>query len=288
MKNILFIAAAILGLQSCSSSATESSTQESQKNFVVVLDLSDRIIQKQDQINIDTSVISAVFEEFQKSVRISHLVVKSKDKFSIRIIPQKGSKLPSDLFENTMSIDMGKFSASEKLKKLDEFAKNFSTNLQSLYLQAKLGENSSDYAGVDIWQYFNEQINSDLDQRLDNKVFILTDGYFDFEDKNHGLRNQGLATTTAPLLKKMSGLDWKEKADSLDLGILPVLLKIKADWQVCGIQSKARGGQEELLESQKLCYLWTKWLKTSGAGQVKEPILNSSANKVKSLIQHSI
>ena len=97
-----------------------------------------------------------------------------------------------------------------------------------------------------------------------------------------------MATTTAPLLKKMSGLDWKEKADSLDLGILPVLLKIKADWQVCGIQSKARGGQEELLESQKLCYLWTKWLKTSGAGQVKEPILNSSANKVKSLIQHSI
>ena len=288
MKNILFIAAAILGLQSCSSSATESSTQESQKNFVVVLDLSDRIIQKQDQINIDTSVIGAVFEEFQKSVRIKHLVVKSTDKFSIRIIPQKGSKLPSDFFENTMSIDMGKFSAAEKLKKLDEFAKNFSTNLQSLYLQAKLGGNSSDYAGVDIWQYFNEQINSDLDQRLDNKVFILTDGYFDFEDKIRGLRNQEFSTTTAPLLKKMNGLNWEEKADSLGLGILPVSIKIKADWQICGIQSKAKGGQEELLESQKLCYLWTKWLKTSGAGQVKEPIFNSSANKVKSLIQQSI
>jgi len=199
MKNILFIAATILGLQACSSSATESLTQESQKNFVVVLDLSDRIIQRQDQINIDTSVISAVFEEFQKSVRIKHLVVKSTDKFSIRIIPQKGSKLPSDFFENTMSIDMGKFSAAEKLKKLDEFAKNFSTSLQSLYLQAKLGGISSDYAGVDIWQYFNDQINSDLDQRLENKVFILTDGYFDFENKNHGLRNQEYSTTTAPL-----------------------------------------------------------------------------------------
>jgi hypothetical protein len=288
MKNILFIAAVILGLQSCSSSATESSTQESQKNFVVVLDLSDRIIQKQDQINIDTSVISAVFEEFQKSVRINHLVVKSTDKFSIRIIPQKGSKLPLDFFENSMSIDMGKFSAMEKLKKLDEFAKNFPSNLQALYLQAKVGSNSSDYAGVDIWQYFNEQINSDLDQRLENKVYILTDGYFDFEDKNHGIKSQEFSTTTTPLLKKMNGLDWKNKADSLGLGILPVALKTKADWQVCGIQSKAKGGQEELLESQKLCYLWTKWLKSSGAEQVKDPILNSSANKVKSLIQQSI
>ena len=55
-------------------------------------------------------------------------------------------------------------------------------NLSNLYQQAYLGNKDSDYPGVDIWQYFNEQINTDLDSKYNNKILVLTDGYFDFED----------------------------------------------------------------------------------------------------------
>jgi hypothetical protein len=187
-----------------------------------------------------------------------------------------------------MSIDMGKFTAADKLTKLNEFIKNFSVRLEALYTQAKLGPNKKDYAGVDIWQYFNEQINSDLDKNYKNKVFILTDGYFDFEDKSHGITDKNYSTTSTPLLNLMTGLNWKENSDSLQLGILPVNLSIEADWTICGIQSKLQSGKEELLEVQKLCYLWTNWLKNSGAKDVREPILSSSASKVKNLVQKSM
>ena len=286
MKYLLFLIAIAITITSCNNSnANEISTIPPNNNYVVVLDLSDRIIQRLDQTEIDTTAIRAVFEKFVFSVQ-SKLTVKSYDKFSVRIIPQNTSSLPVSAFENSLSIDMGKFSVADKVKKLDEFKANFPNQLKSLYQQAFLGNKNSDFAGVDIWQYFNEQINSDLDAGFKNQVVILTDGYFDFEDKRHGFKDKQHSTTTSPLLSKMTGNRWKRNADSLDLGFVPVQLKVPATWLVCGIQQKA--GSQDLLECEKLSYLWKKWLNASGATNVKEPIMNSSSKKVQGLIAKSI
>lgn len=282
MKKILTIFLFSIILYSCGSNANETSNIKKSNNYVVIIDLSDRIIQRQDQAEIDTIAIRALFEKFEKSVQ-QKLTVKSADKFSLRIIPQQKSSLPISFFENNLSIDMGKYSAAEKLNKLIAFKSNFSNQLKTLYSQAFLGNKSSDFSGVDIWQYFNDQINSDLDSEYNNQVLIITDGYFDFQDKQHGITEKQYATTTSPLLSKMSGVQWKAKADSLDLGLIPVKLNIPATWQVCGIQSKS--GDKDLLEAKKLSYIWKKWLVASGATKVNEPIINSSSLKIQSLIQ---
>ena len=281
MKNLLSFIAIIAGLASCSSNAEVLTHNPAFDNYLVILDLSDRIIQNTDQVNIDTNAIRAVFEKFEKAVQ-RNLVVKSKDRFSLRIIPQKGSKLPGNVFENNLSIDMGNYSAAEKLVKLNQFKSNFSLQLVLLYQQALLGNRNSDYAGVDIWQYFNDQVNSDLDFRYNNKVMILTDGYFDFEDKAHGIHSNNRSTTTAPLLAKMNGLNWQKEATEKGWGIIPVHLNVPAKWLVCGIQSKA--SCKDLLESEKLGYLWQQWLKESGGTEILTPIINSSSEKLKGLI----
>jgi hypothetical protein len=281
MKKILNILAVIIVLASCTSAASPTGNLKQSDNYVVVLDLSDRLIQKADQVNIDTSAIRAVFEKFEKSVQ-RNIVVKSKDKFSIRIIPQKSSSLKCDVFENDLSIDMGKYSAADKLEKLNKFRITFSIQLRLLYQQALLGSNKKAYAGVDIWQYFNDQINSDLDIQYNNKVMIVTDGYFDFEDKLHGIKNQKQSTTTAPILLKMKNFNWKKDAEAKDLGIIPVKLTVPAKWLVCCIQPKLNCS--DLLEAEKLGFLWIKWLNQSGANNVCNPILNSSSEKIKSLI----
>lgn len=281
MKNIISLIAIVTGIVSCSSNAEQKTNMAAFDNYVVVLDLSDRIIQKPDQVNIDTNAIRAVFEKFEKSIQ-KNIVVKSKDKFSIRIIPQKGSSLPGNSFENNLSIDMGKYNAAEKLVKLNQFKANFSMQLGLLYQQALLGNKSSDFAGVDIWQYFNDQVNSDLDVHYNNKVMILTDGYFDFEDKAHGINSNNQSTTTSPLLSKMKNLNWKKEGEEKKLSIIPVNLKIPAKWLVCGIQPKT--DNKDLLEAEKLDYLWEKWLKESGGTQIAKPIINSSSEKVKNLI----
>ena len=285
MKNILNTLAVIIVLASCTSTATPSGNLKQNDNYLVVLDLSDRLIQKTDQINIDTSAIRAVFEKFEKSIQ-QNIVVKSKDKFSIRIIPQKSSTLKCDAFENDLSIDMGKYSAAEKLEKLNKFRITFSIQLRLLYQQALLGSNKKAYEGVDIWQYFNDQINSDLDIQYNNKVMILTDGYFDFEDKSHGINNQKQSTTTAPILMKMKGNNWKKDVEEKDLGIIPVKLAVPAKWLVCGIQPKLNCS--DLLEAEKLSFLWIKWLNQSGAKNITSPIINSSSEKIKSLISKNL
>ena len=120
MKNILTIIAFTIILYSCNSQANETSKIKKSNNYVVVIDLSDRIIQRQDQVEIDTVAIRSLFEKFEKSVQ-QNLTVKSSDKFSLRIIPQTRSSLPVGFFENSLTIDMGKFSAAEKLKNLNIF-----------------------------------------------------------------------------------------------------------------------------------------------------------------------
>ena len=283
MKNILFIISFAIVLYSCTTRG-EMQTKSINENYVVVLDLSDRLIQNPNQVNIDTSVIRAIFEKFEKSVQ-RNLVIKSKDRFSIRIIPQQGSSLPSNNFENSLSIDMAKYGAAEKLKQLNIFKAAFSGQLELLYQQAFLGNKNSNFSGVDIWQYFNEQINSDLNNNFKNKVVILTDGYFDFEDKNHGLNNGNLSTTTIPLLQKMKSPIWEKEAEEKNIGLMPVKLSGEATWLVCGIQSK---NNKDLIEIKKLSYLWRKWLNVSGALNITEPILNSSSEKMKNLIANNL
>lgn len=280
MKNILLLFAIAAALVGCSTNA-DTRSNNTRDNYVVILDLSDRIIQKNDQVNIDTNAIRAVFEKFEKSIQ-RNIIVKSRDRFSLRIIPQKGSSLPGNSFENNLSIDMGKYLASEKLLKLNQFKTGFSTQLGLLYQQALLGNKTSDFAGVDIWQYFNEQVNSDLDPGYNNKVMILTDGYFDFEDRSHGIKNQMQSTTTAPLLAAMTEVEWIKDVAKNHIGIIPVKISVPSKWLVCGIQAKANTA--DLLEAQKLSYLWKQWLKESGATNISEPIINSSSQKIKSLI----
>ncbi len=281
IKNILAVSVICFAFTACYTKGEGKVYAPGNDNYVVLLDLSDRIIQPSYQVSFDTSAIRAVFEKFERSVQ-HNIVVKSADKFCLRIIPQKKSALPGNSFEDLLSIDMGKYKAADKLIKLNEFRARFSAGLAQLYKQANLGTKGSDYAGVDIWQYFNEQMNTDLSANCNNKVLILTDGYFDFEDRLHGMSNNGEYTTTAPLLAKLKVPNWKKIWTDKQLGIIPVQLTVPAKWLVCGIQTKA--SSTDLLEAEKLCFIWENWLRKSGATQIAKPVIYTSSEKVKNLI----
>lgn len=281
MKKILFYISIIIVFYSCQTIAADKNINPISDNFLVILDLSDRLIHNPQQVDFDTSAISAVFQKFEKSVQ-RNIVVKSNDKFSIRIIPQTNSRIDINNLQNSLSIDLSKNNASQKLKALNDFKSNFSRNLSNLYQQAYLGNKDSDYPGVDIWQYFNEQINTDLDSRYNNKILVITDGYFDFEDHSHGIRKRNTATITSPLLLKMRQDNWQLISDSSGIGLEPVLLNVQSKWIICGIQSKP--GCKDLLEAKKLSYLWKKWLLKSGQKNIFEPIINTNSFKAKSLI----
>jgi len=65
-------------------------------------------------------------------------------------------------------------------------------------------------------------------------------------------------------------------------GIIPVELNVSAKWVVCGIQPKS--GCKDILEAEKLSFLWENWLKNSGTIQSPSLIVNTSGEKVRALV----
>jgi len=285
MKQIILIITTSIICYSCGSNsgAMDSSRHNIPENYVVLLDLSDRLINNPNQTDIDTTAIRTAFEKFEMAVK-KQLVVKSKEIFSVRIIDQKGSNLPINNFENNLTLNLGAYTAAEKLIKLNQFKNEFGKYLKMLYQQAFLGTKSENYFGVDIWQYFNEQINTDIKEGYKNQILVLTDGYFDFEDKTRGLNSGNQSTITRHLISQLRDVNWKEKAEKSNVGIIPVKIKSNVRFIIAGIQSKS----DDLMETSKLSYLWSKWIQQSGAKIACNPIINASSGKIKNIIMDNL
>ena len=78
MKNTLYIIFAAVILASCSScSDTPQATLPTPKNYVILLDLSDRLLQPNQAAN-DKAIIKTVFEAFDHTVRAKKMIFNSK------------------------------------------------------------------------------------------------------------------------------------------------------------------------------------------------------------------
>lgn len=252
-------------------------------NYVVLIDLSDRILTNVDQRKIDSTAIQTVFNAFEQSVT-QHLVLTSEDRFLVRLFKQDQTQYNAHEFEDVLSLDMGQIPVQDKANHIDDFKAKLADRIYRMYETARLGSETKDYPGVDIWQYFKQQINSDLVDSANNSVIVLTDGHFDFESKARSLADTNGYTVTNPILKKLSSGNWETTLEQESgLGILPVKITKKACWIVCGISSKP--GSTDLQEANKLGAVWKKWLNQSGASCVSEPIIYCNADKTRSQLQ---
>ena len=239
-------------------------------NYVIVLDLSDRLLNK-GQTQKDSALIMTAFNEFEKIAR-SPLIVTSNDRFIVRIIPQKGSPLRQDYFENKLNIDLSGVDAAHKNGSFASFKSGLSATISDLYKAAYLGGSSKNYAGVDIWQFFNNEINTELRPDAANKVIIVTDGYFDFNDNSSVVHRRNQHTNTN-FINGLKGVDWKANAVKDSIGLIPVSIQTKATWIIAGLQPK----NSDILMADKLAYFWEKWLVESGANSPKIILDNSSS-----------
>jgi len=227
-------------------------------NYIVMLDLSDRLLNR-EAVQADTAMINAVFNEFESTVK-QHLFIRSKDRFVIRLAPQRQAGVDRNYYENLLSIDMSQVDPARKNARFREFSGTYRTTVAGLYSDAMHGRTRpSDFFGCDIWQYVNEQLGMDLKPGHHNIVIVLTDGYFDFEESQHALR-EGNRYTCSDFYYQLNGPGWKEKAESMNYGLIPVAISISFRCHVCGLSPKT----DQLTELEKLSYFWTKWMEESG------------------------
>ena len=147
-------------------------------NYIILLDLSDRLIVQENQPERDKEIILSIYDQFVEKTK-KELYIKSRDEIKVVIAPQRGDRLRAEVFEDRLYINMENIPHVLKKKKEDERTANFKANLDSLYNEAEFSSIPSDYNGADIWKYFYEDIVSDYvsDTLTKNFLFILTDGY---------------------------------------------------------------------------------------------------------------
>jgi hypothetical protein len=177
---ILYIPVSILMLLilACQPPAPARKSLSVKHNFIILLDLSDRVIVQPEQPQRDKEIVKAIYKLFEERVK-KDLYIKSRDEIKVVIAPQKGSGLRTDLFEDQLYINMENIKSVQRRPKEAERRENFYKALDELFAKAVFSNVPEEYYGADIWKYFYEDLNSDLsnDTLTKNFLFILTDGY---------------------------------------------------------------------------------------------------------------
>jgi hypothetical protein len=232
-------------------------------NYIVLLDLSDRILQNnQQQIGKDLTVIRNIYAMFKTNLNKkdpSHLYYALNDRLKILIAPQKTT--PGKLYEESglLRVDLSSEQPEKKSKLVQESEKTFNTILPDVYKQALVGKHSNNYAGADIWKYFNEDLADDVDADAQNTLFIITDGYMDFEKTEERPILNNRYTSCAQIIKSLKSYpDWSTRFDKGDYGLIPITKKF-AHLRVVLLQ--VNPSQDWPDEYPLLTRIWGKWFK---------------------------
>ena len=147
-------------------------------NYIILLDLSDRLIVQDNQPERDKELIRHLYTLFEERVR-KHLYLRSRDEIKVVIAYQRGAGLQNELYEDSLYIDMENIPGVLRRKKEEERRSIFFDNLDRLYDQAVFSNNPKKYYGADIWKYFYEDLKVDYvnDTLTQNFLFLFTDGY---------------------------------------------------------------------------------------------------------------
>ena len=158
-----------------------------------------------------------------------------------------------------LRVDLSSEQPEKRSRLVQESEKTFNSILPDVYKQALVGKHTSDYAGADIWKYFNEDLTDDLDKDAHNTLFILTDGYMDFEKSEDRPVLNNRYTSCAQIIKNLKSYpDWNTRFDKGDYGLIPVTKKFP-NLRVVLLQVNPL--QDWPSEYPLLTRIWSKWFK---------------------------
>jgi len=147
-------------------------------NYIILLDLSDRLIVQNNQSERDKELIKQIYTLFEERVR-KQLYLRSRDEIRVVIAHQRGANLRSEVYEDSLYTNIENIPGVLRRKTEEERRSIFFDNLDKLYDQAVFSDNPKDFYGADIWRYFYEDLKVDYvtDTLTQNFLFLFTDGY---------------------------------------------------------------------------------------------------------------
>jgi hypothetical protein len=252
-------------LVSCSPPPKKPKKEIQHEKYIILLDLSDRLIKSENQIKRDKEIINYIFSLYYEKVRKS-LFIKSKDVFQVVIADQEGMNYSIE-FEDILFLDMGQKEHSRKQKKvIDEFSNKLNNSLNLLYSKAYFSNEPNDYKGADIWKYFNDDLTSDLikSENVKNHIIILTDGYMFVKDIQDEMDNS------------FPAIDFKSLNNDYNL-------------DVCVLEISPK--ENMISEVKRLKVVWGNWFLGMGISQLeflKSNNLSQTKQKLEKFIKRDV
>lgn len=259
-------------------------------NYMVLLDLSDRILNNnQQQVSKDLTVVTSIFEIFKAGIKAkdpTRLYYTINDKIKVLIAPQRTT--PKQLYEMVggLRVELGNEEPNKKANAVDSAEKKFESLLPEIYKQAIISSNGAAYSGADIWKYFDEDLDDDLEKDANNTLFIITDGYMNFESTDQRLAKNNRFTSCAQIINALKKYpDWNTRFDTGDFGLLPAEKKF-TNLKVVLLQINPKG--EWSGEYSLLTKIWGKWFKEMGINSyhfIKEDNINEVRESIEKFMQ---
>jgi len=257
MKTNIFSTIIIaLLISSCSIEKSSTVIEKQPENYVILLDLSDRLLNN-GQAEQDIELICHLFDKFESTVR-DNLIINSKDKFRVVIAPQEKMNINKSQMESLFYLDMSKINIAEKRKNLEKFKENIKNSLNKLYAEALCNKTkTSDFQGAHIWRYFNDYLPGDIEKDDKNRLFILSDGYLDFEPGSI-TKIMGEKSSSSAFLNMVRGkANWREIIEKKDYGIIAVDKPFDS-LSVCLMEIYPK--YANLDETDMIQLVWKRWL----------------------------
>jgi hypothetical protein len=262
-------------------------------NDIILLDLSDRILfNNQQQVPKDILVIKSIYAAFKSKLGVkdpTHLYYPVNDKLKVVIAPQKTT--PKNLYDmaGNLRIELSAEQPYKKAALIDSVEKIFNTNLPLIYKQAVIGNNSNAYSGADIWKYFNEDLEDDLEKDAQNTLFIVTDGYMDLEKTEERPAQSNRFASCSQIINALKKYpDWETKFITGDYGILPIAKKF-SNLRVVLLQVNPKDNWNE--EYNLLTKIWGKWFNEMGITTyrfIKDDNINEVRESIEKFMQVKI
>lgn len=258
-------------------------------NYIILLDLSDRILtNNQQQVPKDIFVVQSIYKAFKSKLEQkdpTRLFYTVSDKLKVLVAPQRNTLADIYNLAGDLRITLAGAQPEQKAHLIEETEKKFGSVLPEIYKKAVISNNSKDYPGADIWKYFNEDLAGDLETDATNTLFIVTDGYLDFEPTELRPVSNNRYTSCSQIIKTLRDQpDWQARFESEDFGLLPVKKKF-ANLKVVLLEVRPKDdwpGEYTLLTD-----IWGKWLKEMGISSysfIKDDNINEVNESIEKLL----
>ncbi len=247
-----------------------STNKRNNLNISILLDLSDRIDEPQQQNN-DSLYILSLAKSFNDHVKKKKLGLLY-DKMEVFFEPAPSDPTINSL-ANQLKVSYVKGVSKEEYipKTLERYA-SLPTQIYELARSAAIGK---DYPGSDVWNFFKYQIKDYcIEDCRRNILVILTDGYM-YHDKSIMKENNRTSYLTPSLLKglNLNQPDWKNEMEQKKLGFIPATKNLEdLEVLVLGIQSNndANPYAYDIIHAY-----WENWLVEMGVNKSNLKIKNA-------------